>query len=161
MLPTMVGGKAAKRVGLEVLGWTLVVLGIAGLVLPGPGLLGLFAGLYVLSQQYEWAERKVQPVKLAAFRAAAEGVQSWPRIIISLLGVVVMVGIGVVWGLRPPAPGFWPVDEKWWLFGGWPTAITLIISAFIALGLIIFSYQRFHGVDDPVAAAEEAARDKD
>ena len=57
-------------------------------------------------------------------------------------------------------PGFWPIDEKWWLFGGWPTGITLIISAFIALALIIFSYQKFHGVDDPIAAAEEAARDK-
>jgi sterol desaturase/sphingolipid hydroxylase (fatty acid hydroxylase superfamily) len=157
----MVGGKAAKRLGLEILGWTLVVLGIAGLILPGPGLLGLFAGLYVLSQQYDWAERKVEPVKMAAFRAAAEGVQSWPRIIVSLLGVVFMVGVGVVWGMRPPAPGFWPIAEKWWLFGGWPTGITLIVSAFIALALIVFSYQRFHGVDDPVAAAEEAARDKD
>jgi len=159
MLPSMVGGKAAKRVGLEVLGWTLVVLGIAGLILPGPGLLGLFAGLYVLSQQYEWAERKVEPVKVAAFRAAAEGVQTWPRILVSVLGVLVMIGIGVVWGIRPDAPGFWPVDERWWLFGGWPTAITLIISAFIALGLIVFSYRRFHGVEDPAGTAEEAARD--
>ena len=31
----MVGGKAARRLALEVLGWTLVVVGIAALVLPG------------------------------------------------------------------------------------------------------------------------------
>ena len=34
---------AAKRVALEVVGWTLVVAGIAALVLPGPGLLMLLA----------------------------------------------------------------------------------------------------------------------
>ena len=157
----MVLTKAAKRVGLEVLGWTLVVLGIAGLVLPGPGLLGLFAGLYVLSQQYDWAERRVEPVKIAAFRAAAEGVQSWWRILVSVLGVVFMISVGVFWIIHPPAPGWWPVDDKWWLFGGWGSGVTLIVSAFIALALIAFAFRRFHGVDDPRAAAEEAARDKD
>lgn len=161
MLPSMVGGKAAKRIGLEILGWTLVVLGIAALVLPGPGLLGLFAGLYVLSQQYDWAERRVEPVKIAAFRAAAQGVQTWPRVLASVLGVVFMICVGIVWGLRPDAPGFWPIDERWWLFGGWPTGITLIISAFIALALIIFSYRRFHGVENPIDTAEAAARDND
>ena len=117
----MVGGKAAKRLGLEILGWTLVVLGLAALVLPGPGLLMLFAGLYVLSQQYEWAERKVEPVKVAAFRAAAEGVQTWPRILASVAGVLVMVAIGITWGLRPDVPGWWPIAEHWWLPGGWGT----------------------------------------
>lgn len=161
MLPSMVGGKAAKRVGLEVLGWTLVVLGIAAMILPGPGLLGLFAGLYVLSQQYEWAERRVEPVKIAAFRAAAQGVQTWPRILLSVLGALVMIGIGVVWGIRPDAPGFWPIDERWWLFGGWGTGITLIVSAFVVLALIIFSYRRFHGVEHPLGEAEATARDHD
>ena len=161
MLPSMVGAKAAKRVGLEILGWTLVVLGIAALVLPGPGLLGLFAGLYVLSQQYEWAERRVEPVKIAAFRAAAQGVQTWPRVITSVLAALAMVGVGIVWGIRPDAPGFWPVDEKWWLFGGWGTGVTMIVSAFVALALIMFSYRRFHGVEDPMGTAEAAARDHD
>src|SRR6201989_2744081 len=38
------GRQAFKRLGLEVSGWILVVAGIAALILPGPGLLGLFAG---------------------------------------------------------------------------------------------------------------------
>ena len=53
---------AAKRVLLEVVGWLLVLAGIAALILPGPGLLLLAAGLFVLSQQYEWAERRVDPI---------------------------------------------------------------------------------------------------
>ena len=52
------GGGTAKRVVLEAAGWLLLVVGIAALVLPGPGLLGVFAGLALLSQQYEWAERR-------------------------------------------------------------------------------------------------------
>ena len=48
---------------LTILGWVLVLVGVAALVLPGPGLLLLLAGLVVLSQEYEWAERRVEPVK--------------------------------------------------------------------------------------------------
>ena len=159
MVSSMVGGKAAKRLGLEILGWTLVVLGLAALVLPGPGLLMLFAGLYVLSQQYEWAERKVEPVKVAAFRAAAEGVQTWPRILASFCGVLVMVAIGITWGLRPEVPGWWPIAEHWWLPGGWGTGISLIVSAAVALTLIVFSYRKVHGVENPLEVAEAAARE--
>ena len=94
--------RAVKRVFLEVLGWALVVGGIAALVLPGPGLLALFAGLVLLSQQYTWAERRVEPVKERALKAAAEGVETWPRILLSLLGVLWLIGTGVVWAVRPP-----------------------------------------------------------
>ena len=74
---------AARRVALETVGWVLVVAGIAALVLPGPGLLMVFAGLVLLSQQYDWAERRVEPVKKRALKAAAEGVETWPRIVMS------------------------------------------------------------------------------
>ncbi len=67
----------AKRVALEVTGWFLVVAGLAALVLPGPGLLMLFGGLAILSQQYEWAERRLDPIKYRALKGAAEGVETW------------------------------------------------------------------------------------
>ena len=117
---------AVRRVVLEVLGWALVVGGIAALVLPGPGLLALFAGLVLLSQQYTWAERRVEPVKERALKAAADGVETWPRILLSILGVLWLVGAGILWWIRPPAPGWWPVAEHWWLLGGWAAGITLI-----------------------------------
>ena len=118
---------AVRRVFLEVLGWALVIGGIAALVLPGPGLLALFAGLVLLSQQYTWAERRVEPVKERALKAAADGVQTWPRILLSIFGVLWLIGAGIVWGIRPPAPGWWPVAERWWLLGGWATGVTLIV----------------------------------
>jgi hypothetical protein len=131
---------AVRRLVLEVLGWALVVAGIAALVLPGPGLLMLFAGLVLLSQQYTWAERRVEPVKERAVKAAADGVQTWPRILLSLLGVLWLIGTGIIWAVRPPAPGWWPVDEGWWLLGGWAAGITLIASGLLAGALMVYAY---------------------
>ena len=102
---------AAKRIVLETLGWMLLLLGIAAIFLPGPGLLGIFAGLALLSQQYDWAERRVEPVRLRAMLGAAEGVETWPRIIASCLGAVVLAGFGVLWIMKPPAPEWWPLAD--------------------------------------------------
>jgi hypothetical protein len=146
---------AAKRVALEVAGWTLVLGGIAALVLPGPGLLMLFGGLAVLSQQYEWAERRLDPIKYRALKGAAESVETWPRIIMSLLGALVLIGCGILWIWSPPAPGWWPFSDRWWLPGGVATAVTQIASGLIAIGLIVFSYRRFHGNPDAVSDLEQ------
>jgi hypothetical protein len=134
---------AAKRLVLETLGWILVIGGIAALVLPGPGLLGLFAGLALLSQQYEWAERRVEPIKERALKAAEEGVETRLRITLSVLAAVILIACGILWIWSPPAPGWWPVDDGWWLFGGTGTGLTQIASGFIALGMIGYSYKRF------------------
>ncbi len=151
------GLKVVRRVAIEVLGWTLVVAGIAALVLPGPGLLGLFAGLAVLSQQYEWAERRLQPVKTAAYKSAAESVQTWPRILMSVTGALTLAAMGVLWIVSPAAPAWWPAPESWWLIGGWATGVTLIVSGLIALAIIVYSFRTFRGVDDPAGAAERAS----
>ncbi|MDT0185435.1 PGPGW domain-containing protein [Microbacterium sp. ARD31] len=141
---------AAKRIVLEVLGWVLLLLGIAAIFLPGPGLLGIFAGLALLSQQYDWAERRVEPVRLRALKGAAEGVETWPRIIASCLGALVLAGCGVLWIMKPPSPDWWPLSDTWWLPGGIWTGVTQVLSAIIALALIVYSYRRFHGDADAV-----------
>ncbi|MDE0777559.1 MAG: PGPGW domain-containing protein, partial [Nocardioides sp.] len=80
--------KVVKRVGFEVVGWTLLVAGIAALALPGPGLLMIFGAMAILSQQYEWAERRLDPIKYRALKGAAESVETVPRIVISVIGVL-------------------------------------------------------------------------
>lgn len=145
---------AARRVILETIGWIVLLLGIAMLLLPGPGLLGAFAGLALLSQQYEWAERYTEPVKLRALKAAAEGVETVPRILASLLGVAVLAGLGILWMQHPPAPGWWPLPGWLWLFGGPGVGITQAVSALIALVLIGYSFRRFRG--DPEAVPQLA-----
>jgi uncharacterized protein (TIGR02611 family) len=145
---------AAKRVAVETAGWILVVAGIAALILPGPGLLMLAGGLAILSQQYEWAERRMRPVEIRAKKAAADGVQTVPRIVLSTLFSLGLVALGVLWVVDPAAPSWWPVRESWWLIGGWATGSTLIASGVIALALIVWSIKHFRGVDDPHAKAE-------
>lgn len=133
----------AKRVVLEGLGWILVLVGLAALVLPGPGLLALFAGVALLATQYEWAERRLEPVKQAALRAAADSVKTWPRIGLSVAGVLWLIGLGVAWGMQPGVPSWWPLRDAWWLPGGWATGASLIGSGLIAAVMIAYSYANF------------------
>lgn len=157
-------GSAGKRLVLETVGWLLLLAGVAAIFLPGPGLLGIFAGLALLSQQYAWAEAWVEPVKLRALKGAAEGVETWPRIALSLLGVVVLAACGVLWSMYPPPPPWWPLPEMLWLPGGLWTGVTQIASALIAVALIVYSYRRFHdhptAVADLTKAIEESDRDR-
>lgn len=144
------GSGTVRRIVLETLGWVLVLAGIAALVLPGPGLLMIFAGLVILSQEYEWAERRVEPVKKKALRGAAEGVENWRRITLSTALAIGLIACGVLWIWDPDAPSWWPLDERWWLPGGWATGLTQVASGVIALGLIVYSYRRFRIRKEPV-----------
>ena len=150
--------QSVKHAGSLVLGWVLVLAGLAALVLPGPGLLALFAGLALLSQHYEWARKRVEPVKRAAYRTAADGVQTWPRVVASVLGVCCLLGLGAVWIWRPESPDWWPLRDDWWLLGGWVAGATLVFSGLVALALVVYSFRNFRGAADPHAAAEDAAR---
>ncbi|HET8727731.1 MAG TPA: PGPGW domain-containing protein [Alphaproteobacteria bacterium] len=50
----------AKTVGLALLGWTFVLLGVAGLFLPFlQGFLFLFVGLIILARVHTWARALV------------------------------------------------------------------------------------------------------
>lgn len=138
---------AAKKWGLTILGWVLLVLGIAALPLPGPGAMIILAAMFVLATQYEWADRRLERVKAWAMKGAADSVRTWPRILVSVLGVAWLIGLGVYWGIRPESPGWWPIADKWWLVGGWGTGTTLIFSGVVALGLLVYSFVKLRETD--------------
>jgi uncharacterized protein (TIGR02611 family) len=137
------GAATAKKAGAQLVGGVLVLLGLAAMVLPGPGLLFLFAGLAILSQQFAWAERTVEPVKRQAFKTAADGVATRTRIVLSVLGGLGLIALGVLFGIRPDVPGWWPARDSWWLVGGWATGSSLIISGLAVWALLVYSYRRF------------------
>ena len=148
----------AKRVLLEGAGWIMVLVGLAGLVLPGPGLLALFAGVALLATQYEWAERRLEPVRKAALRGAADSVRTWPRILLSTAGVAWLIGLGIVWGIGVDVPGWWPLADRWWMPGGWGTGASLIGSGLIAGVTIVYSYVHFREIEADKLADEAQER---
>jgi uncharacterized protein (TIGR02611 family) len=50
-------GRNSKRAAITIVGFTLILIGIVLIPLPGPGWLIIFAGLAVLASEYVWAER--------------------------------------------------------------------------------------------------------
>ena len=136
----------AKRIAVEGLGWILVVVGIAALILPGPGLLALFAGVALLATQYDWAERRLEPIKKRALDAAADSVKTWPRILLSTLGVLWLIGLGVVWAMQPAVPAWWPLSDRWWFPGGPTTGISLAVSGVLAGAMLVYSYLNFREI---------------
>ncbi|MEP7765389.1 PGPGW domain-containing protein [Sanguibacter sp. 25GB23B1] len=54
---------------ITVVGAVLILAGLAMLVLPGPGLVTMFAGVAVLSTEFPWASRLLHRVKVLATRA--------------------------------------------------------------------------------------------
>jgi len=131
-----------KKVVVTVLGWVLVCGGIAALVLPGPGLLLLLAGMVVLATEYNWAKRRVDPVREKAFQAAEFSVSAWWRIAMTVFGGLWLVGLGVVWGLDPSIPELWIFGPQL-PAGGWGTGVGLIVSGFLVWALLVYSMRRF------------------
>ena len=70
--------RAARRVAIAVIGTTVVLLGVAMLVLPGPGLLTIVGGLAILGMEFAFARRWLQRIKKET-RATVEKVKERVR----------------------------------------------------------------------------------
>lgn len=146
-----------RKAWVTLLGWTLTLLGIAAIALPGPGFLLLLSGVVVLSQEYPWAERRVEPLKRKAFDVAAAGVDTWPRILLSCASALGLVAAGVVWSLEPTIPRVWVLGPQL-PYSGWVAGSSMILSGLVALGLIGYSMRRFRGHGRPTQPAAPAPR---
>jgi len=63
--------RAARRIVVAVIGGTIVAIGVAMIVLPGPAFVVIPIGLGVLSLEFAWAQRWLQVVKEHAATAAS------------------------------------------------------------------------------------------
>ncbi|WP_370970995.1 PGPGW domain-containing protein [Amycolatopsis sp. cg9] len=135
-------GKQAKRVLIASAGAVLLVVGVVLLVLPGPGLLLVLAGLLVLASEFPALEKYVDPVRDRAMKAAEDSVSSPLRIAGSVLAGLALLAAGIVWGTVKSLP-----------FSGWSTGSSLILSSLILFALLIWSYRRVKS-----RRAEPAAR---
>ena len=137
-----------SRTGSLTLGWVLVLVGIPLMPLPGPGTIVLVAGVTLLSRHYTWAARVLDPLETKAVEAARYGVATWPRIVVSFLGGVWLMALGVVWTLDPRIPrfellglGFGPHLPA----AGWGAGLGLVASAVAAWALLLYSVRRWRG----------------
>lgn len=58
-----------KRIGVTIAGFVVVLAGAAMLVLPGPGIVVIIAGLAILATEYVWAQRLLRLAKEKANQA--------------------------------------------------------------------------------------------
>lgn len=124
----------AARGVLAVVGGCVLLAGVALLVLPGPGMLLVLAGLLILARALPAVERFVEPVRVRAVQAAEDSVTSWWRLTGSALTGVTLIGAGVVWAVEPRLP-----------LSGWSTGAGLILSGLILFALMFWSYRRVRG----------------
>ena len=130
---TMAAGKQVKRATIAVAGGVVLLVGIALLVLPGPGLLLVLAGLLILASEFPALERFIDPVRDRAMKAAEDSVSSPLRIAGSVLCGLALIAAGIIWGLR-----LFP----WLIFPGWSTGSSLILSGIVLFALLGWSYRR-------------------
>ena len=62
-----------RRVAVAIIGTFLILVGAALLVLPGPGIVVILAGVAVLSLEFEWAGRLVDRVRSLVNRIRRRG----------------------------------------------------------------------------------------
>ena len=99
------------RVTVALVGSAIIVVGIVLLPLPGPGWLIIFAGLFVLSTEFEWAERLLEFAR-DKVRAWTDWVKNQSLLVRALIGAgSLLVIAGAVWGYIAwqGAPGWIPV----------------------------------------------------
>ncbi|MCW2769814.1 MAG: hypothetical protein JWR27_1247 [Aeromicrobium sp.] len=135
-----------QRTGSEILGWTLIPVGIVLMPLPGPGMIIVVAGVALLSRNYVWAQRLLDPLERRAVEAARYGVATLPRIALGFLGGLWLAVLGVIWWISPEIPEFEVLSVG---FGpqlpahGWATALGLWASALAAWGVLAYSVAKW------------------
>jgi uncharacterized protein (TIGR02611 family) len=68
--------RQAKRLIIGTIGFTVVLIGVAMIVLPGPAILVIPAGLGILATEFVWARRLLKAVKSKFQEATAKGTSS-------------------------------------------------------------------------------------
>lgn len=78
------------RLGTIAVGFTVLFGGLVMMVLPGPGILGILAGLGILSRELPWAERMLEYVKK---RAKLDELKEQPRWVQALMWTITVVAV--------------------------------------------------------------------
>ena len=94
--PNEMTREAAKRhivirIATIVVGFIVLLGGLVMMVLPGPGIVGILAGLGILSRELPWAERMIEYVKKRAKIDQLKQQPKWVQIVMWTLTIVASV----------------------------------------------------------------------
>ena len=133
-----------KRFGVTILGVALLAVGLAMMVLPGPGILLIVAGLAVLATEYVWARTLLVRAKQQAQHVQEAAVASPMRTGGSVSFALGLVGLGVVMLFVEDVA--WPVfndliDRVW----GPVTGGILIVTGLILLTTTVITIRTARG----------------
>ena len=117
-----------KRVVVAILGFVLLLTGVALLVLPGPGFVCIFAGLFVLATQFDWAKRYADAAKAKAYEGIEEVRRSRWRAAFAGVSAVALLTVGIL--------ELTPLDLPW--VSG-TSAVLLILSGVGLIGTLIYA----------------------
>ncbi|HSS16642.1 MAG TPA: PGPGW domain-containing protein [Candidatus Dormibacteraeota bacterium] len=71
--------KVVKRVIVSVVGATVLLIGVALLILPGPAFIVIPVGLAILASEYAWARRWLKKVRQMASNVVSGRDRTTPR----------------------------------------------------------------------------------
>jgi len=134
--------RLAKRFAVTVVGVALLAVGLAMMVLPGPGILIIVAGLAVLATEYVWARRLLKRARKQAEQVQEAAVASPARTGLTVLFALGLAGVGVAMLVAPDVelpvlPGLWsPV-----------TGTILALTGLILLTTTYLTYRAARGED--------------
>ena len=83
-------GRFFWRIVIGIVGGAITVLGAVALVVPGPGILIVIAGLGILATEFAWAARVMARTRTYAQRAADKvGIPKWVQLAL-IAGIAVL-----------------------------------------------------------------------
>jgi uncharacterized protein (TIGR02611 family) len=117
-----------RKVVLTLVGLAIMAVGVVMMVAPGPGVIVIVAGLFVLSFEYEWAQRRFEQLRDKAVDAAHATARSTWQLTLAIASSIAIIGGAIVWGLQED-----------WPFSSWTLSASLIGSGLLALGTVVWS----------------------
>jgi len=69
--------RQARRIVIAMVGFTIILIGIAMFVTPGPGWLVIFIGLSVLAAEFVWAQRLLNGLRVRGAQLGETIMEKW------------------------------------------------------------------------------------
>ena len=127
-----------KKSAVTILGVGLLAVGLAMMVLPGPGILVIVAGLAILATEYVWARSLLERAKNQAEKVQQAAVASRWRTASTVLFALAMLGLGIAMLIAGD------VNLPFW---GGVTGSVMIVTALILLTTTYLTVRAGRGED--------------